>query len=145
MRQVAKQRCYLLRGKHMAHIYNLLVWLDETGTDKRGQLRKYGYALRGITPVYTRFISKGERMNAIASMSTEGIIFIVNWTLKNGFQHLKNILLLNIEFPVVNKLKVLVFYTKLKETNGIHPAPPNPDLLTCEVGWPLPQPLPVAS
>ena len=53
----------------MAHIYNfdssMLVWLDETGTDKRGQLRKYGY---------TRFISKGERMNAIASMSTEGII-----------------------------------------------------------------------
>ena len=78
MRQVAKQRCYLLRGKYVAHIYNfdssMFVWLDETGTDKRGQLRKYGYALRGITPVYTRFISRGERMNAIASMSTEGII-----------------------------------------------------------------------
>lgn len=43
---------------YIAHIHNfdieMFVWLDETGTDKRDQLRKYGYALRGVIPHYHR-------------------------------------------------------------------------------------------
>lgn len=78
IRQVALQRCYELRGMYMAHIFNfdvnMLVWLDETGTDKRDQLRKYGYALRGVTPNYHRALSRGQRINAIASMSADGIM-----------------------------------------------------------------------
>ena len=78
VRQVAQQRCYTLRGMYFAHIYNfdteMLVWLDETGTDKRDQLRKYGYALRGLTPHYHRSLSRGQRVNAIASMSMEGLV-----------------------------------------------------------------------
>ena len=42
--------------------YNVeaFVWLDETGTDRRDQLRKYGYALRGVTPVYHRILVRGD-------------------------------------------------------------------------------------
>ena len=61
IRQVAKQRCDALRGAFMAQTFllkrEMFVWVDETGTDKRDQLRKYGYALRGVTPVYHRFLS----------------------------------------------------------------------------------------
>jgi transposase len=78
VRQVAQQRCYTLRGMYIAHIYNfdlnMLVWLDETGTDKRDQLRKYGYALRGVTPHYHRLLSRGQRINAIACMCKEGLV-----------------------------------------------------------------------
>lgn len=78
IRQVAKQRCYTLRGIFMAHSFqfdvNMFVWLDETGTDKRDQFRKYGYALRGVTPLYHRTLSRGERINAIAAMSSKGIV-----------------------------------------------------------------------
>ena len=27
------------------------VWVDETGTDGRDHIRRYGYTLRGLTPV----------------------------------------------------------------------------------------------
>ena len=68
----------VLRGMYITHIYNfdvnMLVWLDETGTDKRDQLRKYGYALRGDTPHYHRLLSRGQRTNAIACMCIEGIV-----------------------------------------------------------------------
>ena len=78
IRQIAKQRCYSLRGMFFAHIVNfdvnMFVWLDESGTDKRDQFRKYGYALRGITPIYHRFFSRGERINAIACLSIESIV-----------------------------------------------------------------------
>ena len=89
--QVAQQRCYVLQGMYIAHFYNfdvnMLVWLDETGTDKRDQLRKYGYALRGDTPHYHRLLSRGQRTNAIAcnTMCIEGIVALelVNGTV-NG-------------------------------------------------------------
>ena len=78
IRQVAQQRCYLLQGTFIAHVLNfnvdMFVWLDETGTDKRDQFRKYGYALRGVTPTYHRLLSRGVRINAIACMSVDGMI-----------------------------------------------------------------------
>ena len=51
----------------------MFLWLDETGTDKRDQLHKYGYALRGVTPTYHRLLARGTRINAIACISLEGI------------------------------------------------------------------------
>ena len=51
IRQVAKQRCECLRGAFMSQMFlfdrQQIVWVDETGTDGRDHLRKYGYALRG--------------------------------------------------------------------------------------------------
>ena len=51
-----------------------IVWLDETGCDRRDQIRKYGYSLRGERPVYHRLFHRGSRISAITAMSTDGII-----------------------------------------------------------------------
>ena len=53
---------------------DMFVWVDETGTDKRDQLRKYGYALRGVAPEYHRFLSRGHRVNAIAAITSSGLL-----------------------------------------------------------------------
>ena len=76
--QVAIQRCDALRGAFRAQCYmlnpNMFVWADETGTDRRDSIRKYGYDLRGTRAVSHRFLSRGKRINVIAAMSTSGII-----------------------------------------------------------------------
>ena len=78
IRQVAKQRCDSLRGAFMAHCFlfkrNMFVWVDETGTDNRDHIRRYGYAFRGMTPTCTRKLVRGKRTNAIVAMSSSGII-----------------------------------------------------------------------
>ncbi|XP_065886097.1 uncharacterized protein [Dysidea avara] len=51
----------------------MIVWLDETGSDRRSDRRKFGYHLRGMTPCNFRLIAKGKRMSAIAIMSERGI------------------------------------------------------------------------
>ena len=65
VRQVALQRNDVFRGTFMAHCSlfsrDKLVWLDETRSDGRDRIRKYGYALRGMRPVTHRFLSRGRR------------------------------------------------------------------------------------
>lgn len=53
---------------------NQVVWLDETGCDKRDHLRKFGYALRGQRPVYHRMLHRGKRISAVAALCTDGVI-----------------------------------------------------------------------
>ena len=38
----------------------MFVWVDETGTDHRDHIRKFGYSLRGMTPITHRFLSRGK-------------------------------------------------------------------------------------
>ena len=152
IRQVAQQRCYVLRGMYIAHIYNfdinMLVWLDETGTDKRDQLRKYGYALRGDTPHYHRLLSRGQRTNAIACMCIEGIVALelVNGTVNGDvlYDFLRGSLIPNMQgFP--NQRSVLIMdncsihhteeVTGLLQNAGIvviHLPPYSPDLMPLE-------------
>ena len=47
--------------------------LDETGSDKLSEWRKFGYHLRGITPRVLNI--RGKRISSIAIMSTRGIPF----------------------------------------------------------------------
>ena len=49
---------------------NQLVWLDETGCDRRDHIRKQ----RGERPVYHRFLHRGNRVSAITAMCTDGIL-----------------------------------------------------------------------
>lgn len=42
------------------------VWLDETGSDNRDQIRKFGYSIRGFTPVCHRFLVRGTRISSVA-------------------------------------------------------------------------------
>ncbi len=53
---------------------NMFVWLDESGADRRDSLRKFGYTLRGTTPVSHRFLCRGQRVNAIAAITAEGVL-----------------------------------------------------------------------
>ena len=54
LQQVALQRSEVERLEYMASIQlfdpRMLIFLDETGSDKRNALRKFGYGLRGQTP-----------------------------------------------------------------------------------------------
>ena len=80
IQQVASQRCATLRGAFMAqcsllHV-DMFVWIDETGSDARNHIRKCGYALRGETPVCHRLLGRGQRTNAIAAISTRGLLTV---------------------------------------------------------------------
>ena len=78
IRQVALKRCEQLRGAFMAQAFllkrDMFVFVDESGSDARDQIRKYGYALRGVTPTYHRLLSRGRRVNAIAAMASSGVL-----------------------------------------------------------------------
>ncbi len=78
IRQVAKQRGESLKGAFMAQCFlfkrDMFVWVDETGSDRRSNIRKFGYALKGTVPVYHRLLSRGRRVNAIAAISASGTI-----------------------------------------------------------------------
>ncbi len=50
------------------------MWLDETGCNRKDHNRRCGYSLRGEPPVYHRFLIRGTRISAIASLCTDGIV-----------------------------------------------------------------------
>lgn len=74
----AQQRCMELRQKFTNDmtIYapDMLVFVDETGTDKRSCLRKYGYSLVGKRAVSEKMLVRGKRFSAISAMSRDGIL-----------------------------------------------------------------------
>ena len=86
LRQVALQRSEEKRIEfleEMAYIdADMLVWLDETGSDRRDAVRKYGYSLRGMTPVSYTLAGRGKRLSAISTISTRGVedVFITDKT-----------------------------------------------------------------
>lgn len=74
---VALQRSDTARAQFMAEISvydpSMLIWIDESGCDRRNSQRKRGYSFRGITPRDHRLLSRGKRYSAIPILSTEGI------------------------------------------------------------------------
>ena len=78
MQHHAKQRSLEQRGRFLAEIqfYNVqqFVWLDETGSDRRDHMRKFGYSLVGEPPIYHHLLHQGKRISAIAAMSTAGLV-----------------------------------------------------------------------
>ena len=52
----------------------MFVFVDETGSDRRDCLRKYGYSLRGKPPVDLQLYRRGIHITAIAAMSCSGVI-----------------------------------------------------------------------
>ena len=78
IRQIALQRSYSLHDAFRAQCSlfhpDMFVFVDETGVDHRDHIRRYGYALRGVAPEYTRpFCGHGQRINAIVGISTDGV------------------------------------------------------------------------
>ena len=57
-----------------AYSTDMFIFIDETGSDNRNALRKYGYSLRGNTPVSHALLVRGERASGIACMSNSGLL-----------------------------------------------------------------------
>ena len=77
MRIVAKQRDDELRSEFITDVSiyerHMLVFVDETGTDRRDSLRRYGYSLHGKTPRSCKVLVRGERISVIGIMTSTGI------------------------------------------------------------------------
>ncbi len=52
------------------------LFIDETGSDGRDHIRKFGYAIRRLAQQNKRLLSRGQRVNAIAVMSTDGVVAV---------------------------------------------------------------------
>ena len=68
----------MLRGRFLAEMTTFrtdqLVWIDETGCSNKDSIRAALYALRGMTPVRTRFLARGKRVSCIAAIGCDGLI-----------------------------------------------------------------------
>ena len=58
----------------------MFVFLDETGTDRRDAIRKYGYGWRGKPIVAHKLLVRGQHLSTIAFMSTAGLLDCVTVT-----------------------------------------------------------------
>ena len=76
----ALQRDDTLRQQYVSDISiyprETLLFVDETGTDRKDAIRKYGYSLRGKPLKTQKLLVRGERVSCIAAMSMEGIVAI---------------------------------------------------------------------
>lgn len=77
MRLVARQRCNIQRAQYISQIMAFnpqsLIFIDETGSNRRNTIRKYGYGLQGITPITHKFTVYGKRLSAIGILTYRGI------------------------------------------------------------------------
>ncbi len=78
MTRVAIQRSDELREKFRADISvfspEMLVFIDETGSDRRDSLRKFGYSLRGKPPKALQLYRRGKHITAMSAMSVQGVL-----------------------------------------------------------------------
>jgi len=52
----------------------MLVFVDETGSDKRTTYRRYGYAFKGRRAVEERLLVRGKRFSAVGIMCIDGLL-----------------------------------------------------------------------
>lgn len=52
---------------------DMLVFVDETGTDRRDSLRRHGYSIRGRTPQSCKVLVRGERISIVGIMTYCGV------------------------------------------------------------------------
>ena len=77
MRLVARQRCDIQRARYISEVMEFnpksLIFIDETGSNRRNTIHKYGYSLQGMTPVSYKFTVYGKRLSAIGILTYRGI------------------------------------------------------------------------
>ena len=117
IRYVALQRSDAMRAKFMAEVSiydpSMLVWIDESGCDRRNSTRKYAYSVRGIHPVDHRILIRGTRYSAIPVMSVQGIhdVFLSEGTVngdKFGFFIRNYLLPILMPFNGINSASVVI-------------------------------------
>uniref|UniRef100_A0A1X7V9X1 Tc1-like transposase DDE domain-containing protein n=1 Tax=Amphimedon queenslandica TaxID=400682 RepID=A0A1X7V9X1_AMPQE len=78
MRFVARQRNEFTRAIYAAEVAlydpGMFIFLDETGSDRRNVLRKYGYSFRGIPVVSHKLLVRGQHLSTIACISIHGLL-----------------------------------------------------------------------
>ena len=75
MHLVALQRDQELRATFATDVsLYALVFVDETGCNRRDALRKDGYRIRGKPVKCQKLLVRGERISVIAAMTTEGVL-----------------------------------------------------------------------
>ena len=52
----------------------IMVFIDETGSDRRDCMRPFSYSLRGRSAVCQKLLIQGEHVSAIAAMSCDGLL-----------------------------------------------------------------------
>ena len=76
--QIALQRSMHFRAAFRAQVADYrpeyFVWVDETGCDRRNYVRKFGYSLRGMSPICYQLLKRGQRLSAIAAISSDGLV-----------------------------------------------------------------------
>ena len=68
----------------------LLVFVDETRTDRRDTMRNFAYSIRGQPAVVSKFTVRGQRVSAIVGISCDGILDFTTSESTNtslSFQH----------------------------------------------------------
>ena len=74
---VALQCSMEMQARFMAEISlfdpQMLVWVDETGSNRRNSVRAHGYSLKGMRAVSYQLRVGGKRINAIGVMSMQGM------------------------------------------------------------------------
>ena len=53
---------------------SMLVFVDETGSDKRATHCRYGYALKGKRAIEDRLVIRGKRISAVGIMCIDGLL-----------------------------------------------------------------------
>ena len=78
LRIAATQRDEVLRQQYITEvsIYNseMLIFLDETGADRRNALQRYGYSMRGKPIVSHQLLVRGDHLSGIAFISVNGLL-----------------------------------------------------------------------
>lgn len=91
---IALQRSEEARVQFMAEVSaykpDMLIWVDETGSDRRKSIRQFGYSIKGMRAVCHHLSVGGKRVSAIPVLTTRGIenVFTTTGTI-NGevFEH----------------------------------------------------------
>ena len=80
MKHYAIQRSELRRSEFWLefHLFqpHMIIWIDETGFDKRNGIRKYSYGIRGLTPFDCTLKLRGKRYSGIGILTTDGVEYV---------------------------------------------------------------------
>lgn len=78
---VAAQRSLFSRQLYISDmsLYSpeMLIFVDETGADRRDTIRKHGYSMRGKPLVSHKLLIRGEHVSAIACISLAGVLDVM--------------------------------------------------------------------
>ena len=78
LRFTAQQRSDELRLQLLSGISlfqpHMFIFVDETGTDKRSTLRKFGYSFKGTRAITEKQLIRGKQYSAIAAMCVDGTV-----------------------------------------------------------------------